>query len=743
MRAVYLFLVLIFLSTPFVSLGQSLTMVRVFFNGNQAQAQYFAVPSLASVDQPFTVDLSGLPRGIHTLYVEVQDNNGRWSLYDHDNIQVFGGMQMATLNACEYFFNTDPGFGEGIQIPLNASNVNQSFDLDLAGLPNGVHVAYLRVRDAANQWSLYAQRVFQVVGSMQSELVDAEYFFNNDPGIGNGQPLALSGLDFNGNLELSVAGLPNGVHTLYLRVKDARGIWSLYGQHNILVTNPQPGTVLVYAEYYIDADPGLGNANPLIVPQSSVIDGNFSITLPPNLTGTHSICVRVQDINGQWSNTECETISICNAQVPQIAIAGQNCQSTPYVLTASGGYDSYTWSNGLSGQSISITETGVYTVDVVSNGCAASSSIDAQFDFLPPVVFNAQGGICAGDVQTLSIENVYESVVWQDGQTSTAITVSESGIYTVTVANGACSSDFSTEVNFIVPDAIAILSSGSSCAGELVTLSLGGNYSNISWSNGSFATSTVVSQSGTYSVTALEQGCPAQGSVEVYFNAPPVVEIVQDGGLCEGDEVLLIVAVGYDAYEWSAGSLNEQQIVTTSGVYEVTVSEGDCSVSQSIDVQLIQVDAPLITQNTNVLACDISGASSYQWYLNGVAIAGASAQFYAATQSGFYTVEVETGGCTASSSIYSFTHTLADEQSSQFVQMYPNPCDDYLVCSLPNSAIQSLEVLDITGRIVLRLQPSSSSFMLDTASWSSGLYTIWMINSEGVVHSARVEKMRR
>jgi hypothetical protein len=740
MRTAFIFLVACLLCLPGIISAQTLTQVRVYFDGNDEQSQYFAVASLASINQPFTIDVSVLPRGMHTLYVEVKDNNGRWSLYDHDNIHIWGGLQMATLNACEYFFDSDPGFGEGIQIPLSASTVNDSYDLDLTGLSNGVHVAYVRVRDGVNQWSLYAQRVFQIVGSMQEELVEAEYFFNSDPGLGNGQPISLSNLAFEGSLELSVAGLPNGVHTLYMRVKDARGIWSLFSQHNILVTNAQPGTTLIYAEYYFDSDPGQGNAIPLVVPQSSVINGNFSITLPANLTGTHSICTRVQDINGQWSNTECETITICNAQAPQIAVVGQNCQSNPFVLTATPGYDTYTWSNGLMGQSISVTEPGVYSVNVVSNGCAAYASQEVQFDFLPPASFTTQGGVCEGDVQTLSIANVYDNIVWQDGQTSSFITVTQSGVYTVEVSNGACTSSFSAEVSFVVPDGIVITTDGSSCEGDALTLSIDTEYTNIVWSNGGFSASTVVLQSGVYTVNALEQGCATQGSITVDFTTPPVIEISQTGGSCEGEEVVLSVPAGYDAYVWSEGSTNATQSVTTSGNYGVTITEGSCSVSQSIDVQLTQVDVPAISQNVNVLACDVSVATAYQWYLNGAPISGANAQFYSASESGFYTVEVEINSCSATSALYSFSYTMLEEVSSDIVRLYPNPCDDYVIVDAGNTSIDCVEVFDGVGKLVHTQKASSPTIRLSTVYWSTGLYTVRLLDGRGALQTRRFEK---
>jgi hypothetical protein len=723
-----------------VGWGQNLTQVRVYFDGIDEEAQYFNVASLSALDQPFTVNLENVELGVHTMYVEVMDNNGRWSLYDHDNIQVWGGLQMAVLNACEYFFNTDPGWGEGIQIPMNANNVNESFDLNLSGLPNGVHIAYIRVRDGANQWSLYAERVFQVVGSMHEELVEAEYFFNSDPGLGNANPLALSELAFDGNLELSLEGLMNGVHTLYVRVKDARGIWSLYSQHNVVITNPTSGTTLVAAEYFFDTDPGIGNATALLIPQSSVVDGNFPITLPPNMIGTHSICIRVMDINNQWSPTVCQTITICNAQAPQITASSQYCQSNPLVLTASAGYDSYTWSNGLTGASISVTEPGTYTVNVTDNGCAATASIDAQFQYNPPVVFTTEGSTCQGDVQTISIADadVYDNIVWQNGQTSPFIAVSTSGIYEVTVTSGTCTSSYSTNVSFYEPIAPTIVTTGSSCEGELLTLSVWSGYTNVSWSNSSEGNSTIVSQNGNYTVQALDQGCVVEGSIDVVFYAAPQFEITQTGGACEGDEVILSVPAGFDAYQWTEGSQSETQTIFESGNYAVTVYNGNCSVVQSILVDLSQPIVPSIIQNGNVMACDISGAD-YQWYLNGVAISGANAQFYTATASGFYTVQATVAGCPALSSILNFNFTGISSPINEHFHVFPIPTRDDVYCH--GEWITTLELYDMTGRLLKQMNVNARSATLSLADLATGPYILSATFSEGRKELIRLEKM--
>ncbi|MCH8024584.1 MAG: hypothetical protein IIB43_07755, partial [Candidatus Marinimicrobia bacterium] len=61
------------------------------------------------------------------------------------------------------------------------------------------------------------------------QIVEAEYYFDNDPGPGNGLaiPIVAGGsIDLELTIDLSVLAL--GIHTMYVRVKDDSGRWSGY-----------------------------------------------------------------------------------------------------------------------------------------------------------------------------------------------------------------------------------------------------------------------------------------------------------------------------------------------------------------------------------------------------------------------------------------------------------------------------------------------------------------------------------
>lgn len=91
----------------------------------------------------FTFDVTALTTGFHNLYVRFKDANGKWSF---SNIRHFYKEAISTGNGIlsnitdgEYFIDTDPGFGNGSNVPVVAgSDVNNlSFTFDITTLPAG------------------------------------------------------------------------------------------------------------------------------------------------------------------------------------------------------------------------------------------------------------------------------------------------------------------------------------------------------------------------------------------------------------------------------------------------------------------------------------------------------------------------------------------------------------------------------------------------------------------------------
>ena len=102
----------------------------------------------------------------------------------------------------------------------------------------------------------------------QTKIIKAEYYIDTDPGFGKAIAIPfptgtdIPNLIFNPDITTVEAGL----HQLHIRAMDADDSWSLNNTFSFSKINVNhvgtlaPAANIIKAEYYIDKDPGLGNA---------------------------------------------------------------------------------------------------------------------------------------------------------------------------------------------------------------------------------------------------------------------------------------------------------------------------------------------------------------------------------------------------------------------------------------------------------------------------------------------------
>ena len=204
-----------------------------------------------------------------------------------------------------------------------------------------------------------------------------------------------------------------------------------------------------------------------------------------------------------------------------------------------------------------------------------------------------------------------------------------------------------------------------------------------------------------------------------------------------------LTASGGASYKWSTGDNTESITVnpSTTTKYYVTVSNGGCSVVDSAIVAVGEA-APIIVQSGNELqVTNVNGATSYQWYLNGNSINGATNSTYTATQPGEYTVEVQlSNGCSGTSSVYNFITTVTDrpELFSHF-KMYPNPTQGTLNLELEsyNNGKLNIEIFNYLGERVYYSREQVNGQLRKTIQlndFASGIYQVRLsINGQAFV----------
>jgi len=135
------------------------------------------------------------------------------------------------ITSAEYFIDSDPGFGNGTQIPVTAApEVTINYSVDLNTISDGFHVLYFRAKDDSGSWSIAYNKPFYKLSPIQisPDIMSMEYFIDSDPGLGNGENITVTtGQDVIVNFAADLISVDDGFHILYVRGKDINGTWSI------------------------------------------------------------------------------------------------------------------------------------------------------------------------------------------------------------------------------------------------------------------------------------------------------------------------------------------------------------------------------------------------------------------------------------------------------------------------------------------------------------------------------------
>jgi hypothetical protein len=354
--------------------------------------------------------------------------------------------------------------------------------------------------------------------------------------------------------------------------------------------------------------------------------------------------------------------------------------------------------NGANSASYNATATGSYTVNVISNGCVATSNaISVSVNPPPTAAITANGSttVCQGNTVILNA-NAGAGLSYQwllngtqiGGATNASYQASIAGNYTVIVSQGSnCSSTSNAaNVNILALPQIAVTAFGplAICQGSSVNLSASPTTGNtfqwqVGGANISGATNATYAANGagSYAVVATStNGCSATSTSSVItVNALPAASITPNGPttFCVGGNVLLQANSGNGFnYQWQnsgnviPGAVNGVLNVSQAGSYTVTVSDlNNCSAtSTAINVNVAGVQAeltftgqPAICDGQAVVLSSNTGAGLiFQWSNNGNTIAGATSSTFTATTGGNYSVSVtDANNCTSNSTIQTIT----------------------------------------------------------------------------------------
>jgi len=242
----------------------------------------------------------------------------------------------------EYFFNTDPGVGNGTAIELTAGEeVDFITSVSTGGLDGGFHTLFVRFRNEEGIWSLLQGSTF-IVNTYEPEplslLASAEYFFDDDPGVNNGTPITVtSGYETDVVLEIFMndfQDLGPGFHHLFLRFQNENGTWGISPGRALYISDTivtEPAFPLVAAEYYIDEDPGFGMGFPFTFDPCFELEETFMLPVSDLSDGDHLLFVRFRNDYETWGLPKSCEFSVTSVGVESYADDGFSVYPNPAI----------------------------------------------------------------------------------------------------------------------------------------------------------------------------------------------------------------------------------------------------------------------------------------------------------------------------------------------------------------------------------------------------------------------------
>lgn len=249
----------------------------------------------------------------------------------------------------------------------------------------------------------------------------------------------------------------------------------------------------------------------------------------------------------------------------------------------------YLWSTGATTQTLEVTASGTYSVEITNEGnCMVMDTINVTVN---PGTITVDLGMdtsittCTHETITLDAGITGGLYTWNTGTTSQTFEVTTTGAYYVDVMDtlGCMASD--TVMVTIIDNTIDLNLGADTTVCECIILTAPIGNTMYTWCNGADYPQVNACSSGMYCVTVSNGTCIASDTVMITINTPPTVELGMDTIVITGSVVLDAGVAA--SYMWSTGATTQTILVTVSGTYHVTITDVfGCTAMDSIVVTI-------------------------------------------------------------------------------------------------------------------------------------------------------------
>ncbi|QQR86666.1 MAG: gliding motility-associated C-terminal domain-containing protein [Flavobacteriales bacterium] len=377
-------------------------------------------------------------------------------------------------------------------------------------------------------------------------------------------------------------------------------------------------------------------------------DGSTASTLTTSATGVSSVTVTLNGCEASDAATLGNfTLQTVNLGPDVVACAGA---SVPLSVTVPGA--TYAWNNGSTSNAITVVAAGTYWVEATLNGCPVRDSVNVTFTPLPLVDLGQDTTLCDGGILLLDATLANATYLWNDGSSSATLNAG-AGTWSVEVTANGCTNSDTIGIGWFVPPFIELGPDTTLCPGQTIVLDASYPGATHQWQDGSANNTLTASTAGNYNVQVTDiYGCSYSDDIDVAYASPQAIDLGNDTTLCAGATLSLDAGVPGATYAWSTGATTSGIVVSSAGNYSVTVAQGNCTVSDGIQVSFVANPSVQLPNDTTLCAGETllldatTAGVTYTWQN------GSTAATYLVNSAGTYSVTVtNAAGCTDNDAI--------------------------------------------------------------------------------------------
>ena len=231
-------------------------------------------------------------------------------------------------------------------------------------------------------------------------------------------------------------------------------------------------------------------------------------------------------------------------------------------------------------------------------------SFDVSFNKRPILKMPKDTIACLGETVKLNPVTNGSIFIWNTGNETSEITVTQPGKYWIMTSIGTCTASDTENVQFKTPPHINLGRDTVLCGAKNYLLDAGLSGLTYKWSTGDTTQKITVGKSGVYWANAFNGACSITDTILITFKAVPVITILKDTLICKGERAILKADTGAKNYLWSTGDTTTSITVQNPGLYWVIATTPPCSTKADATVNYAVLPSGPVFKNEYLCSKD-------------------------------------------------------------------------------------------------------------------------------------------